>query len=776
MSLYHYYVVELDLPEVTGTCTINGNPGFATPLTCTDQNTYSTAIKTHKFTDTNLILSESDVYKCVTKVSETTPKLKAGNGVASRATCSITLNDFIGDPNLSSPALVASPGIEDAGTFFGKIKSRNILANKNLRVRYYESNGYTSTLIKTNHYIVTSIKQSKSDVWNVTCKDVLYRADDEKSQFPRIVTGALQSDITSGTTSVSINADIADWTPYNDFTAVIGADLLMITNATGTSSSVTLTVARASTITLGSRTIFNKPEDHSAGDEVFRGRKFIDADLHDVLIKVFEDADLSTFEYESAGIASELNSWLPNMTGSVDAIFYEAEESTTVLDKLCASFMLDIWTDTSIGKITLKATSPWNTTVAKLTEGAEMTYGSISISEPEDIYYSRAFLQYDKRKLTESDDDVNFLRSSLAYDRTLEGDNFYGEEKVSKLGKSIILSNKTSNIEAADLTTVRYAQRFSNRPQKIAFEIEEANLNFKLGDVIEIITSENQDFYGNAKQSVRSQVTQISPSTSVGRKYKVSTITYNPFIGGISGTDLGVNSEFDNNLYTVAGGPVDSGTYTFILDSPYFGQNTVSQAIAVGSFPSGSVVNIVFLNGSVAISKGGAGGSGPFSADGLNGGDTLVGSASVTVNIYLFGTTPDFGNGTYEADGYLRAAGGGGGAGGTESDGSLNLAGGGGGAGNTPGVRGDKYKFGQNGNPGTLTFGGGGGRSDDGYSDAGNGGNPGYGGYDGAGEGFGVGGNAGRAIVNNGGTVNIYSGGQISRFIQGSGNAPATIS
>ena len=160
MSLFHYYVIELDLPEVTSACTINGNAGFGTPLTCTDQSNHTITTKTHKYTDTALILPESDVYKCVNKVSETTPALKSGNGVASTATCTISMRDFIGDPNLSSPALVSNPGIKGQGSYFGKLKARNVLTNKPIRVKYYESDGYTSTLKRTHHYLLVDVKCS----------------------------------------------------------------------------------------------------------------------------------------------------------------------------------------------------------------------------------------------------------------------------------------------------------------------------------------------------------------------------------------------------------------------------------------------------------------------------------------------------------------------------------------------------------------------------------------------------------------------------------------
>ena len=764
MSLFHYYVIELDLPEVTSACTINGNAGFGTPLTCTDQSNHTITTKTHKYTDTALILPESDVYKCVNKVSETTPALKSGNGVASTATCTISMRDFIGDPNLSSPALVSNPGIKGQGSYFGKLKARNVLTNKPIRVKYYESDGYTSTLKRTHHYLLVDVKQSSADMWTFTCKDVLYKADDENSDFPRIVTGTLQSDIAVGETSISMDADIADWTPYSDYTAVVGGDLMMITNASGNASSVTLTVVRANTITLGSRTIQNEPSEHSAGDEVFRGRKFVNADPYDLLVKVFEDADLTSDNYNATVIQAELDEWLPNLKGSIDTIIYEHNDTTTFLDDFCATLMLDMWTDLTTGKIVIKATSPWNTTSAILREGIEINYGSISIDEDAELYYSRAFLQYDKRQLTESDDDANFARSSLAYDTTLEGELYYNAEKVKDLGKSIILSNKLSNIETADLTTVRYAQRFSNRPQKIIGTVEEANLNFSLGDVVEINTASNQDFYGNPVTGLRSQIIKIAPTSSTGRSYKITAVTYNPYIGAFAGSDFLVNAEYDNNLYTIAGGPVTADTFTFIFSKQVYGQNTFNQAISVGSFPSGSIVNLVFIDGSISIGRGGNGGS---TGAGENGGTTLLGTSGVTVNIYLGGTTPDFGNGSYTADGYLKAPGGGGGAAPEEYEPKYSVIhhGGGGGSGSKPGTGGQGY-VGVEGQDGSASSGG------EAFYLAGAGGGPGQPGEAGAY----AGGLAGKALEANGSTINVYTDGDLLRYIQGEGDTPNSIS
>ena len=782
--MIHYFIVELDLPVVTGTCTLNGNPGFGTPLTCPDQSSPTTNIKTYQFTNANIILSTSGIFKCVENVAETPPKLKAGNGVASRATCTITLSDFIGDPNPDSPALVDTPDIANSGTFFGKLKARNIMANKPVRVLAYQvDNANNHTLVSTHHYIATQLKRSGRDNWVLSCQDVLFRADNEKSQFPKLITGRLSSDITDSQTSITIDGDIADWTPYADYTAVIGSDLLMITNATGSSSSVTLTVVRASTINIGSRTIANTPESHSGGDEVFRARKFVDADLYDVLAAVFEDADIASSYYSASQIQDELDSWLGSLSGSIDAIFYEPTETTRFLDGLCQTLMLDIYTDVSTGNIVVKATSPWSSTAATLTEGVNFNYGSLSIEEPEELYYSRAFLQYDKRKLTQNSDDVNFARSSLAYNTALEGSLYYDEEKVKKLGKSIILSNKSNNIEVADLTVVRFAQRFSNRPQRLTFEVEEADLNFELADVIEILSTDNQDVDGSPRHGVRAQVVQIAPiSRGIGRRYKVSTVTYNPYAGSTAGEDIVINNTYDVNLYTAAGGPVTSGTFTFIIGQNV-GQNELSQALNSGSIPSGSTVNIVLINGAVLMGKGGNGKTSESGAslDGFSGGDTVTIQSGLTVNIYLNGTTPNFGNGTYVADGYLYAAGGGGAAAYTTDNGVQAFASGGGGRGNTPGVRGvktDTYPtLGSMTLPadGTTSAPGGGGYAElNGVvaqgAAGGDIGQPGGSSFNGSG------GASGRGLISNGSTVNIYTYGETSRFVNGSGDTPASLS
>lgn len=787
MSNYHFYVVEIELPLVGGTCTIDGNLGYGTPLTCDDQapnfNTYNYS---YKFTDTNLPIG-GEVYKAVKSISETTPQLKAGNGVGSRATATINFSDFIGDPNISNLLNGVDDPVYKQGTFFGKLKQRNIIANKPVRIKYFRSYFGQLQFIETHHYIATDFKRNSNGDWTLVCKDALYKADDTKSQFPKVVTGRLYNNISASTTFFTMSADIADWAAYDDYVAVIGDEICIITNATGTATAVTLTVQRQASITLGSRLIENTPAEHKSGDEVFRGRKYVNADLYNILEDVFLDSGITTSEYDGAGMQTELDSWLGSLDNSIDCIFYESKAATDVLNTICKTFLIDIWTDVKTGKVSLKANSPWQDTVATLNDGVEIVYNSVVIDEPDSLQYSRAFLQYDKRKLTSNDDDVNFKRSAVAVAQELEGVYYYNEEKVKVLPKSIILSNKANNVETASLSAVRFVQRFNNRPQTFKFDIEETNLNFDLADVVEIVTPENQGNDGSPKTGVRAQVVKISPKNKTGRLYTVDAITYNPFGGGIAGQDINVISNFDINLFTEAGGPTVADTFNFIFNGNYGVQNG-SIAVQVGSFPSGSIINIVLLNGSYITARGGKGGNGlsyygipeqgvfqfiPESAGG-NGGQVIDGTSGTTVNVYLNGNTGDLGNGSYTADGYLYAPAGGGG--GNDGGGNNNGGDGGGGGAGLPaglggigGNGGDSGDLdGQDGEAGTLTLGGAGGTATGVAGDGGDSGENGVSSSE-------AGGLAGKALVNNGSTINVLTNGQTTRFKQGSGDAPNSI-
>ncbi len=90
----HFTIIEIDAPVV--------DSGFGTPVS---SGTPSTGMKTYKFNDYAGIIPEDGVRKCILSISETPTKLQPQKGLAVRASGSITMADFVGDPNPYAPSV-----------------------------------------------------------------------------------------------------------------------------------------------------------------------------------------------------------------------------------------------------------------------------------------------------------------------------------------------------------------------------------------------------------------------------------------------------------------------------------------------------------------------------------------------------------------------------------------------------------------------------------------------------------------------------------------------
>lgn len=196
-------------------------------------------------------------------------------------------------------------------------------------------------------------------------------------------------------------------------------------------------------------------------------------------------------------------------------------------------------------------------------------------------------------------------------------------------------------------------------------------------------------------------------------------------------------SQNNVNLFTLAGSPTSSGTYTFTINSGVIigSTSTATAALVSGTFPTGSVVNLI--NNGAVYGKEGAGGT---AASFINTNATAGGPAmSISNNITIT-------NGS----GSIFGGGGGGGYGMADSSGRGSYGGAGQGSGNSGGpTAGEHY---QNGDDGL-------------YYDGGTGGAWGTAGSDGVSGG--VGGAAGKAIALNSKTVTWISGND-STHVKGS--------
>ncbi len=100
----HFEVLEIDLPVITGACTIGGSNGYGTPLTC-DQ-TWLGEYKTYKFTNIDAPIIKGSPFRCIKSINENPTSVMPGQGLAARGSLSITFNDFTGQDQVLENLLI----------------------------------------------------------------------------------------------------------------------------------------------------------------------------------------------------------------------------------------------------------------------------------------------------------------------------------------------------------------------------------------------------------------------------------------------------------------------------------------------------------------------------------------------------------------------------------------------------------------------------------------------------------------------------------------------
>jgi len=788
----HFEVLEIDLPVITGACTVGASDGFGTPLTC-DQ-AWTNEYKTYKFTNQNApILPASNIYRVITTVRENPTELKPGSGLSARGSLSITLNDFIGDPNIGTAGVTAD--VETQGTFIGKLNARQIIENKTVRLKLYrvESDGTIdlSGGAETHYYIAESLKSNDNGTWSLQCKDVLSLANLNEKTWPPTAGGFLRQDIDDAPTTLAIPVD--ETTDYSNVFAVrIGDEFMKVTSVTDnlTATAVLNVFARGSNITApvsGELLTRTTPDSHSAGDEVFICDLSDDETIDSLLTRILIASDFDAALIPAADWAAEVAEWHPD--DKINTLHSEAEDVNDVLVKILTVFLMDLWFDQVDNLAKLSAISVWKQSSAAITEGKEIDAYSLKDNAKDALRASRALIIYDKKNLADNDDVSSYSKASRSSDNQIISEALYKEHKEKLFASSALIG-----VNAADLLVQRYVSRFKFTPYNYTWTTQERFLTFKTGDVIDLNSKCIQSASGLPSGDLRAQVTKISPRYgNEGRSYNCHALSYEAAFN--DNTEIVLDTPLGGiTFYTLAGAPSQAVTVTFILKGTYsFG----AVAMKAGSFPAGSKIILILVDQFDGQANGGYGGTGDSiiwePEDGGNWdidlpagngsmGGIVYDAEGVDTDIYFSGATTSLAYPT--ADGYIRAPGGGGGGSVSNSVNTSDLTGyggnsGGGGAGRSVGLgaaggaaQGSKPInrrvdgiAGQNGD--IIGTGGIGGSSAQNPT-AGDGGDWGQAGTAGA-LGGGTGAPAGSGVKDSGATVTFF-GDNASRYINGNGS------
>lgn len=777
----HFYIIEIDLPIVTGTCEITvGNEGYGTPLSCPIQDGTSTiSTKTYYFTTPNapIPLNISPVYRCVSGVNEMATELTNGKGLAIRGRATVSFKDFPGlDPN---PERSSTEAIKDQGTFFGKFLARNVVENKTVRIKKYRKspNVNLSTDAEISYYVARELNNNGKGKYSLYCADELSKIEFDQSQYPKAQEGFLRLSIDDSTTILNVDST-RDWLEKTPpYVIRIGDEVMTVLSVDNNQAANARLNVKGRGIQVGppeysNVLTFSRASEHDAGDEVFICEAFSDANVADVLRSILLNADVDDSKIPLSDWYNEVAIWHP--TDFVSGIFYESESSNNALLRILEPYLMDLWFDPIDNEIKLKAISEWQESSSTLTEGIEIDFESITLRQKEEMRYSRAFISYRKPWITDPEEPSSYKNASVAIRTEVEEPELYDIPKIKQFNNSYFI-----NVATADLLVQRFVQRFGFTPVQYEWTTQERFLNFKVGDVVNVVSNETQGIDGMPNTNLRAQIIKIQPVyTAFGRQYKVTSLTYQSAAGSGGGDIVQtINSGVELNLFVQAGGPPNPINATFILDGGDFVSTTTAiPAIRAGNFAAGSKIIIILRNGADWQSRAGSGGDGDGSPGGAGG--IVYDADGIDTDIYLSGADPESGT----ADGKLRASGGGGGGGGNADNFGLPSSGGGGGGGNgnlpggggntiepsatpaTPGGIGNSTgPFPGIGGTGGLNAGDGG--------DGGTFGNPGTSGTAGNLTSGGAGGAAGKGLVKDGAVVKLF-GDNASNFINGSGEAP----
>lgn len=750
----HFTVIEIDLPVVEGECTISGEPGYGTPLSC-DQP--SDAIKTYKFTQTDApLMPESGILRVVDRISENPAKLQSGRGLASRGTGSVTFINPKGDPNPFAPAVTEQ--VKSQGTFFGKLKSRNILENKDCRIKNYrvEADGTIDLAngAQTRYYIIESLDYNKNGMWSLKLKDELSKIDIDESVWPLPLEGSIRTDVNPTASTINVDANVAYAV---DDTVRVGEEFMRIESVsnigTGSASFSVGIGNRGNNIVYTSFLTATVAESHDAGDEIFVCEISDDERLDDLLERILLDVGIDASFIPKADWIAEIDEWHP--TTRVNTLWFESLDTSAVLESILTFYMIDMWFDPVAREIKISAISAWQESASQISEENEIDFQTVNKSRDESLRVTRALVIYNKRFLATSDSVENYKQASLFKRSELEDPDLFGEPKTKRFDYSSIIDK-----DSADLLVNRTVNRYID-PYNYSWITQERKLTFNTGDVVDTTTYADVGFDGNPSSSSRVQITQVKPMyKKEGRSYAVSALSYEPLLS--TGSEIVITgSTLDINLFIqYAGAPSEAVELTFIFDATLTGSTSGSlAAIRAGAFPVGSKIIIIMVNGAdlqAAGGFGGRGGSDPLfgqqSPGNGNVGGVVYDAMGVDTDIYFSGVTP---SGNYPiADGYLRAPSGG--------DGGFDAVlvapnsyvagnGGNGGSGRNVGVGGvgglDAGNGGDNGNNGNSTSGFG---LDGVDNDA-------------------AGGSKGNGVIDNGATVTFF-GSSALRYVNGGGD------
>lgn len=546
---------------------------FNTFATCQDTANYDKGTLTLTFGQNVSGLPKGQtVFPAMAGPVSTSPtKLNTGGvnadtgALGKRERVTLTLRDFpyhdgLTDPyrdeRISGAAQNSGTGYDPAaqGTFFGRLRARSpYYVGRPLRV-YSGYVGDSLGAMTVKNYVISEwTGPDASGRVEITAKDVLDLADNEKAQCPAPSTGKLGEDIDTGMATF-------DLTPSG-----VGSDYPAAGRASLGSEIVTFTRS-SDTITLTGRGADGSEiASHSEGDTFQLCYRCAGASIADVLEDLF-----GTYAGIDAGFLpttdwdTEVGRWLAGfrLTTTIPKPVGVAK----LAGELC-ELGVSIWWDIEAQEIKLRANRPPDVseTFATVTDDNPIIKGTIQRSDLHDSRLTRVLFYHGVLDFSGSvTDPANYRRLNVPIDADAESENEYGQIRTKEIFCRWL---GNAGIDAvATAASTRFLNRFRDTPQEVEF-LADIDSGLEVAELVELTSRVIQDDTGAALPTQMQIIS--SEERDQGNRLRIIMQTF-----GFAGRYGFITGNGRGDYAASSAAEIEKGTYIVDGSSLVFGDGT----------------------------------------------------------------------------------------------------------------------------------------------------------------------------------------------------------
>lgn len=530
-------------------------------------------------------------------ISPTAIDLEGGLGV--RATASISMNDHNDYTVYSSEGARFWPRWRAENPYYQGARVR-VLSG------YIVDGAYDPVNFQSREYILEKWTYANGRV-NITCKDPLKLADNDRAQAPKATTTVLAFEASAGNSTITVN-DSAEL--FVDEYIRINAEVMLITNI----STNTVSVDRGQYNTEAS--------DHGIDDSVQLCLYYNDT-LPNIMYDILTTyAEIDPAFINKTGWDDEAALFLP---GFYETLITEPVGTKDLIKELTEQAPHYLYWDERTNKIELVAVKQPPDESQIITDEANIIEGTVKVTDKNDMRISRVIVNFGQIDPTKKLDEFsNYRQAYVRVDPDSEIN--YGTSKLKTIySRWINNSNKAAAIRLA----ARIGRRFAKSPRAVTFGLDAKDSDIWTGSPVRINTADILNEITFTRYNMPVQVTSVVEKGIY--QYEALEHTYgnptdededvdgNGEIVILSGeiVDINLRDIYDSLFPTVE---TDANVVFLFDQSCTAGGTTTAAAVKTGSWPELDTPPFIDVRG-LLIGMGGDGAD--VDADGLNGGLAL---------------------------------------------------------------------------------------------------------------------------------------------------------